>query len=502
MSSVSTYEQFKQPLPSENVIKAIVDLPSNTVIASDVAAKAGIGLAQAKRDLVALASLTKGEISVSEDGELLYEFPHNLRTVLWGNSAKYKAVETFRNWSSTLYGGVRAAFGVTLMVSVFLVMTTLMFAGSASDKEDDRRRGRGNHSRGPGIVFYHDPFSYHSYGFRRHFYHEPQRPNQQQNVVPKGDDSGMGFLDSIFSYVFGDGDPNKDLETKRLQMAAEVIRSNGGAVAAEQLAPFCDVPYPTDSSSVYVDESFVLPIVSQLGGEPEVTSVGDIVYVFPALQQTAAPSRRKGQDEGVFSWLTGNVVSDWFSGSDTSVIDLEPTSMVGEFAPTTGANAKNILLEEELKFSSAPVAYQTMAGVLGGVNLVGVLALKGKMAELAASKVALPGLFGITQRLFPFLTAYAAVFNILPVFRKFWIDRQNAQIRKRNSSRRRWLELLRSRSAEVRRKVSSARDHSVETRTVDKSQTVYSTKKSSRDLEMDIHRIELDEFDELLRNRI
>ena len=56
-----------------------------------------------------------------------------------------------------------------------------------------------------------------------------------------------------------------------------MIRRNGGAVAAEQLAPFCDdAPLPLTAEGrlgeerVYVDESFVLPIVTQLGGEPQV----------------------------------------------------------------------------------------------------------------------------------------------------------------------------------------------------------------------------------------
>merc|ERR1712194_942740 len=36
------------------------------------------------------------------------------------------------------------------------------------------------------------------------------------------------------------------------------------------------------------DESFVLPIVTQLNGEPTVTEDGDIVYLFPELQTTAS----------------------------------------------------------------------------------------------------------------------------------------------------------------------------------------------------------------------
>jgi hypothetical protein len=49
-----------------------------------------------------------------------------------------------------------------------------------------------------------------------------------------------GFFESVFSYVFGDGNPNADIEQQRLQLLASVIRSAGGAVTAEQLAPYLD----------------------------------------------------------------------------------------------------------------------------------------------------------------------------------------------------------------------------------------------------------------------
>jgi hypothetical protein len=49
-----------------------------------------------------------------------------------------------------------------------------------------------------------------------------------------------GFLESTFSYIFGDGNPNADIEQQRLKLLAAVIRSAGGAVTAEQLAPYLD----------------------------------------------------------------------------------------------------------------------------------------------------------------------------------------------------------------------------------------------------------------------
>jgi hypothetical protein len=49
-----------------------------------------------------------------------------------------------------------------------------------------------------------------------------------------------GFFESVFSYVFGDGNPNANIEQQRLQLLASVIRSSGGTVTAEHLAPYLD----------------------------------------------------------------------------------------------------------------------------------------------------------------------------------------------------------------------------------------------------------------------
>jgi hypothetical protein len=117
----------------------------------------------------------------------------------------------------------------------------------------------------PFDFFYYRPYG--GYGY----YGQPvtERPRDPED---------MGFLESIFSFVFGDGNPNAGLEERRLSLVAQMIRDNKGAVTAEQLAPYCDAPDPDSTSGQsYVDESFVLPIVSQLDGEPRVTEDGDII---------------------------------------------------------------------------------------------------------------------------------------------------------------------------------------------------------------------------------
>ena len=259
-----SYESLRENLPSQKVIDAVESINSSNqqyVIASDVAAKAGVSLSQARKDLTALASLTQGNVAVSNDGELLYSFPPSIPSALSTQSAKYKAIQTFRKVWPTLFWLIRISFGVALLASVLAIFSTIFFlssTSSSSDDNDNRRR-----SNGPGMRMgggFYDPwwgpspfdaFYYRPYGYYGAYGRRDSRPDE------------MGFLESVFSYIFGDGDPNGNLEERRLQLASNVIRENGGAVTAEQLAPFCDAEKDPSyeegpNESAYVDEVCLL----------------------------------------------------------------------------------------------------------------------------------------------------------------------------------------------------------------------------------------------------
>ncbi|KAM3713487.1 hypothetical protein ACB098_01G261700 [Castanea mollissima] len=45
----------------------------------------------------------------------------------------------------------------------------------------------------------------------------------------------------IFSFVFGDGEPNQGIEEERWKLIGQYISSNGGVVTAEELAPYLHV---------------------------------------------------------------------------------------------------------------------------------------------------------------------------------------------------------------------------------------------------------------------
>ncbi|KAI7841022.1 hypothetical protein COHA_005250 [Chlorella ohadii] len=393
---------------AERAIKA----RGGRVTVGDVASTAGLRLDEAEGALRALAADSQATLQVASDGEIVWVFPSGFEATIASKSWRLRAEPAFKAAKAGLEYLVRVAFGTALIASVCAVYIAIMaIASGGSDRDDRRRGGGGGYYGGPRVYFdltdllwYWDPFYYRN---RRQRMLEQQQERQ----------GGMNFLEAIFSFVFGDGDPNEDFDRKRWQAIGRYIQSRGGTVVAEELAPFLDLQ-PSQlaadrGSRVTVDESYVLPVLARFNGRPEVDDAGQIQYVFPDLQQTATAARR----------------------------------------PSPPAPAA---MEQRWQLTAATAGQQLGAIGLGAVNLVGVAALtfmlQNPVNQLALARNGLLGIIG----LMPFLQAYAAAFFALPLFRSLRNAGRNADIDRRNSTRQEALRLLANPDPLLRQKLAAA----------------------------------------------
>lgn len=504
-----------EKLPSKAVIDAVDASSGGKVIASDVAASAGVSLSQARKDLTALASLTRGDIAVSQDGELIYLFPSGVKSALSANSAKYKAIELFAKVKEPLFYLVRVSFGVVLLASLVAIFSTIFFISQGSSSDDDRRRDNrgGGGFGGMNMWWGPSPFDFFYYRPYGYYYASPGQPRR--------DPDEMGFLESVFSYVFGDGNPNEGLEERRLSLVANLIRENKGAVTAEQLAPFCDDAPSPKKDSAYVDESFVLPLVTQLNGEPRVTEDGDIIYVFPELQMSASSSsratlaqssemilRRAGLSPNasvreIKQLLTLNGINSRGALEKKDLLRILEKAlppMTAEEEEEVAIDDPSILTEREYKFSLAPSFNRVASGGLGVVNLAGALYLGNMLSTYAMYGVRLPSYFGLIQSAYPLLLGYAALFNIIPLARSFWIKTENTKIQQRNKIRREWRSALGSGVNSLARKLNAAKKMRTQMKQLgaNEDEIVFDTRRSMEETEQSKEKISLDEFDKLL----
>ena len=269
----------------------------------------------------------------------------------------------------------------------------------------------------------------------------------------------MDFLEAVFSFVFGDGDPNADFERKRWALVGLCIQKNDGVVTAEQLAPFLD----RDEVSIGTDdESFVLPALTRFNGAPEVDPAsGEIVYRFEDLESTA-----------------GGVAAI------QAVLDEIPR----ELRVTT-----SVAEEEPYRFSLATGGQRTMALALGVFNFVGVVALGiiSSDPQIAMQKAQLVAAVGA---LLPGLQAYAVAFFAIPAVRWLVCQKRNGEIAGRNAARLEASKQIARPGKILKEKLDAARRMATGRRTVTEGTGVFSSNKSAGDYEAD-------DFERRLRER-
>lgn len=416
-------------LPSDVRKRAMdaVDALGNRVTVGDVASKAGLQLSEVQKALQALATDTNGFLEVSDEGDVLYVFPMDYRSNLMAKSFRMKVEPLLEKAKLAGEYLVRVSFGTTLIASIVIVYTTIIAILSSRSEEDNRgRRGRSYDS---GFTFYFSPTDL-------FWYWDPYYYRRRQVREESG---GMNFIESVFSFVFGDGDPNQEIEEERWKLVGQYISSNGGVVAAEELAPFLDVETPNKRD----DESYILPVLLRFDGQPEVDEEGNMLYRFPSLQRTAAP-QRSGRKEYV-----GKRWTDW----------------VGQ--------VERFLQEKKWQFSKTSSSERALVIGLGGLNLFGVIILGTMLKNMT---VCPNNFISFVSEILPLLQIYAGSFFTIPLIRLFLVRKRNGEIERRNRAREQYARALERPDLSLRRKLLSARDMAQRT-FIGHDRIVYSTDK-------------------------
>jgi hypothetical protein len=206
----------KLQTPPESIIRAVEKIGPNVPISvADASALSGTDLNTARTNLMILASLTGGDLEVTEDGEIMYSFPKSVRSVLEKRSFGQKIKVTYNSLYPYLLFALRSSFGILLLTSLAIVVGTFITISSSSSSDDrdrDSNRGRGvgvgggNWLPGGNIADgFADQFYFRqNYGFYQSRGYRPDYSTRND----KNDGNGVSFIESFFSYVFGDGDPN------------------------------------------------------------------------------------------------------------------------------------------------------------------------------------------------------------------------------------------------------------------------------------------------------
>ncbi|MEM9138061.1 MAG: hypothetical protein AAGB01_12055 [Cyanobacteria bacterium P01_F01_bin.42] len=370
-------------------IASAVEQLDYRVTVGEVSARAGLEINTAQAGLLSLASDVGANLQVSEYGDITYLFPRNYRSILRNKYFRLRLQELWQKVWAVLFYLIRISFGIFLVVSIALIFAAIaILVMSTSSDRDDRR---GSSFNVGGLFWMNDLLWWFSPGHRR---------RRERKA------GGMNFFEALFSVLFGDGNPNADLEQQRWQTIGAVIRSNKGAITAEQVMPYLDLPENLG------DEDFMIPVLSRFNGYPQVTDQGELIYHFPELQ-TLAVERQQ------------------------------------QYIPS-------VLRESPWQFSSASSTQVGWTVGLGVLNLVGALALGSMLSDSAIAVGQTAGFVGFVGSILGILLAYGVGFLAIPLGRYFWIQSQNKKIQVRNGQRQQRAIAVQSPSASLKQKLQAA----------------------------------------------
>ncbi|MEL6928701.1 MAG: hypothetical protein AAFO95_08710 [Cyanobacteria bacterium J06600_6] len=367
--------------PNPKIIKSVEKLDYRVTV-GDVAAQAGLELNFAQQGLLTLASEAGGHLQVAESGDVVYLFPKNFRSILRNKYWQLRWQQTWQKIWRVLFYIIRISFGVVLVASILLMLVAiiaiLIAMNSANDEREGNNRGYGGGFGGGFFMprfWIGDIFWWFDPGYNRR--------RRQRRRQAKGNYQ-MNFLESVFSFLFGDGNPNADLESYRWQAIGSVIQGSKGAVVGEQIAPYVE--------QMDENEDYMIPVLSRFNGYPEVSDLGEIIYYFPELQVMA---------------------------NRNSVKSISPAGY---------------LQKKPWRFSEAQGGQITLAAGLGALNIVLAFTLEILLQDSALA-AQLGGVVALADSLSWFLLGYGILYLLIPLVRYFWIQGRNPKIIKGNQER-------------------------------------------------------------------
>ena len=414
--------------PNSAIMRSIEEL-NYRVTVGDVATKSGLDLKIVQPGLIQLAADTNGNLQVAETGDIAYVFPNNFRNILQNKYWKLRWQKFLDKAWQIIFYLIRISFGIILISSIIIMLiaiVVIIIAISTSRGDDNNNssssRG-GNFFFFPHFWFTPDFFWIFSPGYQQRRYSRSlSRSREKENE--------LNFLESIYSFLFGDGDPNPNLEERRWQNIGTIIKNNHGAIVAEQVAPHLD------NITIYNerDEDYVLPVLTRFNGYPEVSDKGDIVYYFPELQ-VSAEQRRK-------------------------------------------VSVSSYLRENPWQFSIASSGQKITAIFLGGFNFILALML-GSLLNSPEVALQMGGFIAFVDSIYGLLIAYAIGYLTIPLIRYFWLQRRNSKLEQRNEQRQKRANTLKN-NPELQAKINYAQQFA-DQKVITGDNVVYSTEKDLLD---------------------
>jgi len=250
---------------------------SKGATAADICAATALPLSTVRDILPKAADEYSGHLRVTESGEILYYFPS-------GFTSRYRGpASSINRFILKVAGGVKAvstflfkAWIMIMLIGYFLLFMALALASVVLASAGDNRGRRSSSSS----------FGLFNIIWRLWFFSEITKPRygNARNVNYQYQQKKHPMHKAIFSFVFGEEDPNKNFSEKQDRAIILYIQENNGVISLPEFMAF------TGSNSMEAGQN-ILSFCSKYNGSPEVTDEGTIVYRFDELLSGAGKGK-------------------------------------------------------------------------------------------------------------------------------------------------------------------------------------------------------------------
>jgi hypothetical protein len=257
---------------------------------ADLIALTGLPKAQVEAEVAAVSDEYGARLRVTESGEILYSFPAGMRSRYRGlGPSASRAWKAFRKAAARV-----AAFAFKIWIVVMLVGYFVLFIGlallallasvavSASGNSSDNRGSRSDRGGGLGGMLITGRLV--STIFNIWFYSEMFMTPEQRAARVGRRRERRPLYKAIYSFVFGDGDPDSGWDTVEKKAFVAFAQANRGIITMPEFMAL------TGLGPLQAEEA-INRYLYEFEGSPEVTEGGTIYFFFPALL------RKKDRDD-------------------------------------------------------------------------------------------------------------------------------------------------------------------------------------------------------------
>jgi len=252
---------------------------------ADVIASTGLPKYQIQEMMNLVVRDYAGHLRVTESGEVLYYFPDGLRNQKKGLAAEFrKTVRRVLNITGKVLAFLFKIWIMVMLIGYFLLFIALLIlamlasiAGSANSRDSGRGRDRG----GVGGIggFFLTARVIELFATLWLYSGTPARGRADAFGRRPAKPRGRPLHQSVFAFVFGEGNPLASWPEREKQEFVKFIQSEKGVISIEELM------HLTGKSRADA-ENLMNEYLVEFEGEPDVTESGTLIYRFPELMRT------------------------------------------------------------------------------------------------------------------------------------------------------------------------------------------------------------------------